>query len=46
LIRAHAVWALGELSGSEIVSVIQEKLSNEKDDIVLEELDRVMARYA
>jgi epoxyqueuosine reductase len=46
LIRAHAVWALGELSGSEIIPVIQEKLIDEKEGIVLEELEMVMARFA
>ncbi|MBT5260508.1 MAG: tRNA epoxyqueuosine(34) reductase QueG [Nitrospina sp.] len=46
LIRAHAVWALGELSGLEILPAIQEKLNNEKEDIVLEELERVVARFA
>ena len=46
LIRAHAVWALGELSGPNIVSIIQEKLGNEQDDNVLEELERVVARFA
>ena len=46
LIRAHAVWALGELSGLEVLPVMREKLNNEKEDIVLEELERVVARFA
>lgn len=46
LIRAHAVWALGELSGTEVLPVIQEKLKNEKENIVLEELERVAAQFA
>jgi len=46
LIRAHAVWALGELSGLEVLPVLREKLNNEKEDIVLEELERVVARFA
>ena len=46
LIRAHVVWALGELSGSEILPVIREKLNNESEAIVLEEMERVTARFA
>jgi epoxyqueuosine reductase len=46
LIRAHAVWALGELAGSEVIPVLREKLNNEKDDIVLEELQTLVARFA
>ena len=46
LIRAHAVWALGELSGLEVLPVLRKKLNNEKEDIVLEELERVVARFA
>lgn len=46
LIRAHAVWALGELSGAEILPAIREKLSNEKEEIVLEELETLAARFA
>jgi epoxyqueuosine reductase len=46
LIRAHAVWALGELSGPEIIPVIRKKLNNENEDIVLTELERVVARFA
>jgi epoxyqueuosine reductase len=46
LIRAHAVWALGELSGPEAITVIREKLNDEKEDIVLEELEEIVARFA
>ena len=46
LIRAHAVWALGELSGLEVLPVIRQKLNNEKEDIVFKELERVVARFA
>jgi len=46
LIRAHAVWALGELSGPEVVPILFEKLKNEKEEIVLEEQARVVARFA
>jgi epoxyqueuosine reductase len=45
LIRAHVVWALGELSGPDILPVIRGKLNNEKERIVLEELERVTARF-
>ncbi|MBC8286480.1 MAG: tRNA epoxyqueuosine(34) reductase QueG [Nitrospinae bacterium] len=45
LIRAHVVWALGELSGAEILPVIREKLNHERAAIVLEELERVIARF-
>ena len=45
LIRAHVVWALGELSGPEILPVIREKLNDEREEIVLEELERMAARF-
>ena len=45
LIRAHVVWALGELSGSEILPVISKKLKNETERIVLEELERLSSRF-
>ncbi len=45
LIRAHAVWALGELAGGEILPVIRKKLNDENEDIVRVELARVVARF-
>jgi hypothetical protein len=45
LIRAHVVWALGELSGSEALPIIREKLKNEREAIVLEELGRLSNRF-
>ena len=45
LIRAHVVWALGELSGEGILPVLREKLKEEKEEIVLEELNRVIERF-
>ena len=45
LIRAHVVWALGELSGPEVLPVIREKLNNESEKIVLEEIERVEALF-
>jgi epoxyqueuosine reductase len=46
LIRAHAVWALGELSGVEILSLFRDKLNHEKEKIVLDELESVRAKFA
>lgn len=46
LIRAHVVWAMGELSGRENLSVIREKLNNESEEIVLAELEGLVARFA
>ncbi|PIQ96974.1 MAG: tRNA epoxyqueuosine(34) reductase QueG, partial [Nitrospinae bacterium CG11_big_fil_rev_8_21_14_0_20_56_8] len=37
LIRAHAVWALGELLGEKVLPLLQEKLAAETDAGVLEE---------
>ena len=45
LIRAHVVWALGELSRSEIIPIVREKLKNEREAIVLEELGRLSNRF-
>jgi len=45
LIRAHVVWALGELSGSEVLPIVREKLKNEREAIVLEELGRLSNRF-
>ncbi len=41
LIRAHVVWALGELLGTEAVSTIRNILSNESNPDVLEEIKRL-----
>ena len=46
LIRAHAVWALGELSGPEILTVMYGKLINEREEIVLKELEAVAVQFA
>jgi epoxyqueuosine reductase len=45
LIRAHVVWALGELAGPEVLPAIREKLNNESKKIVLAELERVVDRF-
>ena len=41
LIRAHVVWALGELSGPDILPILREKLSGETQENVIDELKRV-----
>ncbi len=38
LIRAHAVWALGELLQAKALPILREKLASETDDRVLEEI--------
>ena len=45
LIRAHVVWALGELAGPEVLPAIRGKLNNESEKIVLAELERVVVRF-
>jgi len=45
LIRAHVVWALGELAGPEVLPAIREKLNKESEKIVLAELERVVVRF-
>jgi epoxyqueuosine reductase len=45
LIRAHVVWALGELAGPEVLPAIREKLNNESEEVVLVELERVVVRF-
>lgn len=40
LIRAHSVWALAELLGGKALAVFADKLGEEKDEMVLEEIDR------
>ena len=45
LIRAHVVWALGELAGPEVLPAIREKLNNESEKIVLAELERMVVRF-
>jgi len=45
LIRAHTVWALGELLLSESITVLDEKLAEEAESIVLQELDGLRQRF-
>jgi epoxyqueuosine reductase len=44
LIRAHAVWALGELIGQQAIKIIQDKMPNESDPIVLLEIQGIRER--
>ena len=45
LIRAHIVWALGELLLSESVPLLNEKLAEEEDPMVLGEIEAVRDRF-
>ena len=45
LIRAHIVWALGELLLSESISLLDEKLAEEVEPMVLQELDGLRQRF-
>ena len=45
LIRAHIVWALGELMGSQCIPVLNEKLNKEKELIVLKEIEAVKEEF-
>ena len=45
LIRAHIVWALGELLLSESVPLLNEKLAEEEDPMVLGEIEAVRERF-
>ena len=46
LIRAHIVWALGELLLSESVPLLDQKLINENDPLVLKEIREVRERFS
>jgi epoxyqueuosine reductase len=45
LIRAHVVWALGELLGKKALKVFNEKLTDEKEEIVKNEIKLVQETY-
>lgn len=45
LIRAHIVWALGELLLSESVPLLDEKLAKEEEPMVLREIEAVRGRF-
>ncbi|MEK9628046.1 MAG: tRNA epoxyqueuosine(34) reductase QueG [Nitrospinota bacterium] len=46
LIRAHVVWALGELLLSRSVPVFDEKLAGEEEPMVLKEIEAVLGRFS
>ena len=45
LIRAHVIWALGELLGKKALPILNETLTNEKEDIVKNEITLVQQHY-
>ena len=45
LIRAHAVWALGELLGKSCLEVFQQFLAEEKAEMVLHEVQELQKRF-
>ena len=46
LIRAHAIWALGELLGKKALPIFNKTLTNEEEDIVKNEITRVQRHYS
>ncbi len=46
LIRAHVVWALGELLQSECMPILKEKLEGETERMVLEELEAIRKQFS
>ncbi len=46
LIRAHSVWALGELLGAQALEVLDKSLKEETDDWVLNEIQLVRETYS
>ncbi|MBC8283999.1 MAG: tRNA epoxyqueuosine(34) reductase QueG [Nitrospinae bacterium] len=45
LIRAHIVWALGELMQSKCIPLLNESLAEEKDSMVIQEIEAVRGRF-
>ena len=45
LIRAHVVWALGELLGKKALPILNKTLMNEEEDIVKNEINLVQRHY-
>ncbi len=45
LVRAHIVWALGELMQSECIPLLGEKLAQEEEPIVLREIEAVREQF-
>jgi epoxyqueuosine reductase len=46
LIRAHVVWALGELLGKKALPILNKNLTNEEEDIVKNEINLVQRHYS
>ena len=46
LIRAHVIWALGELLGKKALPIFNKTLTNEEEDIVKNEITRVQRHYS
>ena len=46
LIRAHVVWALGELLGRKALPILNKTLTNEEEDIVKNEINLVQRHYS
>ena len=46
LIRAHVVWALGELLGKKALPILNKTLMNEEEDIVKNEINIVQRHYS
>jgi len=46
LIRAHVVWALGELLGKKAFPILNKTLMNEEEDIVKNEINLVQRHYS
>ena len=46
LIRAHVVWALGELLGKKALPILNKILTNEEEDIVKDEINLVQQHYS
>ena len=46
LIRAHVVWALGELIGEKALPILNKNLKNEEEQIVKDEVNLVRQNYS
>jgi epoxyqueuosine reductase len=46
LIRAHVVWALGELIGKKALPILNKTLTNEEEDIVINEVNLLKQNYS
>ena len=46
LIRAHVVWALGELLGKKALPILNKSLKNEEETIVKDEINLLKKYYS